>query len=308
MWPHFWRGLIDMLDVKKPGIVFLQMRQALIETEACIEESKFVSIYSQMYFLIFSSTLIALRMSRLYLSAILLSATLSISTSALSDDSVAEEKQCVILLHGLARTSNSMDRMEQALLDAGYYTVNVDYPSRTMKIQDLATLAVKQGLAGCESKGAKEIHFITHSLGGILVRYYLAKNELKQLGRVVQLAPPNQGSLIVDRFRHEQWFQWLTGPAGQQLGTGKDGIPGQLGGVDYPTGVIAGNEHSPIDNWMAEMLPGDSDGKVLVERAKVEGMSDFIILPYTHITIMKQDQVIKQSLYFLNTGSFNHPG
>ena len=261
-----------------------------------------------MYFLIFSSTLIALRMSRFYLSAILLSATLSISTSALSDDSVAEDKQCVILLHGLARTSNSMDRMEQALLDAGYYTVNVDYPSRTMKIQDLATLAVKQGLDGCESKGASDIHFVTHSLGGILVRYYLAKNELKQLGRVVQLAPPNQGSLIVDKFRHEQWFQWLTGPAGQQLGTGKDGIPGQLGGVDYPTGVIAGNEHSPIDNWMAEMLPGDSDGKVLVERAKVEGMSDFIILPYTHITIMKQDQVIKQSLYFLNTGSFNHPG
>jgi triacylglycerol lipase len=261
-----------------------------------------------MYFQIFSSTIIALRMSRLYLSAILLSATLSISTPALSDASMTEDKQCVILLHGLARSSHSMDKMEQALIDAGYSTANIDYPSRTMKIQDLATLAVNQGLAGCESNGASKIHFITHSLGGILVRYYLAKNELKQLGRVVQLAPPNQGSLVVDRFRHEQWYQWLTGPAGQQLGTGKDGIPGQLGGVDYPTGVIAGNMHSPVDNWLAEMLPGENDGKVLVERAKVEGMSDFIILPYTHITIMKQDQVIKQALYFLNTGSFNHPG
>jgi pimeloyl-ACP methyl ester carboxylesterase len=262
-----------------------------------------------MYYILFNSALFGLRMGRFYLSVILLSAALSFSSSALSDEVMADDKQCVILLHGLARTSHSMNKMEQALLDAGYVTANIDYPSRTMKIQDLATMAISDGLAVCQSQGASQIHFVTHSLGGILARYYLAKNELTRLGRVVQLAAPNQGSLIADEFRNHQWFKWLTGPAGQQLGTGKDGIPGLLLGVaDYSIGVIAGNEHSPVDNWMAEIIPGEDDGKVAVERAKLEGMSDFIVLPYTHITIMKQDQVILQTLYFLNHGRFKHTG
>ena len=130
---------------------------------------------------------------------------------------------------------------------------------------------------------------------------------IETYGHEIEVTPALREYVETKLKRLERHFE-LTFEFRTQLGTGKDGIPGQLGGVDYPTGVIAGNEHSPIDNWMAEMLPGDSDGKVLVERAKVEGMSDFIILPYTHITIMKQDQVIKQSLYSLNTGSFNHPG
>jgi triacylglycerol esterase/lipase EstA (alpha/beta hydrolase family) len=132
----------------------------------------------------------------------------------------------VILLHGLARTSHSMDKMEQAMLDAGYVTANIDYPSRTMKIQGLSSMAVNEGLARCQSQSASQINFVTHSMGGILVRYFLAKKSLSRLGRVVMLAPPNKGSLIADQFHNEHWYKWLTGPAGQQLGTGKDGIPG----------------------------------------------------------------------------------
>lgn len=261
-----------------------------------------------MYYIFSSSALFAMWMSRVYLTAILLSTTLFFSPSAISDEVVAKDRQCVILLHGMARTSHSMDKMEQALLGAGYLTANIDYPSRTMKIQDLASLAVNEGLASCKSQSSSQINFVTHSMGGILVRYFLAKNTLPQLGRVVMLAPPNKGSLVTDRFRNEQWYKWLTGPAGQQLGTGKDGIPGLLGAVDYPTGIIAGDKHSPIDNWLAEIIPGEDDGKVSVEHAKVEGMSDFIVLPYNHISTMKEDEVIRQTLYFLNNGRFDHPG
>ncbi|GMR18777.1 MAG: alpha/beta fold hydrolase [Gammaproteobacteria bacterium] len=261
-----------------------------------------------MYYIFLSSALFTLRMSRAYLAAIILSTTVFFSSSAISEEVAAEDRQCVILLHGLARTSHSMDKMEQALLDAGYLTANIDYPSRTMKIQDLAAMAVKKGLTRCQSQAASQINFVTHSLGGILARYYLAENSLPQLGRVVMLAPPNKGSQVADKFRTEQWYRWLTGPAGQQLGTGKDGIPVLLGAVDYPSGIIAGDEHSPLDNWLAEIIPGEDDGKVSVEHAKVEGMSDFIVLPYNHISIMKQDEVIRQTLYFLRHGNFNHPG
>jgi len=250
-------------------------------------------------------------MVKTYSAIAVLSIALLFNASASATDaqaSVADNDQCVILLHGLARTSHSMDKMEQALTDAGYTTANIDYPSRSMKIQDLTELAMDEGLNVCHSKDAETIHIVTHSMGGILARYYLAKNELPKFGHLVQLAPPNQGSLVTDQFRTEQWYKWVTGPAGQQLGTGKDGIPGLLGAVDYSTGVIAGNEHSPLDNWLAEVIPGEDDGKVSVSHAKVEGMADFIVLPYTHISIMKQDQVIMQTLHFLKHGNFNHPG
>ena len=266
-----------------------------------------------MYYSVLISSLFGLRMSKVYLSAIAVSATLFFSSPALSDqsdtanDPLLDSSHCVILLHGLSRSSRSMEKMEQALIRAGYSTANIDYPSRTMKIQDLTMLAGTEGINQCRDKGASTIHFVTHSMGGILARYYLAKNNLPELGHLVQLAPPNKGSLFVDIYRSEQWYIWLTGPAGQQLGTGKVGIPGLLGAVNYSTGVIAGNEHSPIDNWMAEIIPGDDDGKVSVEHTKVDGMTDFIVLPYNHISIMKEDVVISETLHYLSQGRFNHP-
>jgi triacylglycerol lipase len=267
-----------------------------------------------MYLTIFSSACFALRMSKPFLSIFMLSAALFFSSSAVSNDTgttsidvpAVDMGQCVILLHGLARTSHSMDKMEFALIEAGFLTANIDYPSRSMKIQDLTALAMNEGINICQSKDAKTIHIVTHSMGGILARYYFTQFDLPEFGHMVQLAPPNKGSLVTDQFRTEQWYKWVTGPAGQQLGTDKDGLPGLLGAVDYSTGVIAGNVHSPLDNWLAEIIPGDDDGKVSVSNAKVDGMSDFIILPYTHISIMKQDQVIQQTLYFLKHGNFNH--
>jgi pimeloyl-ACP methyl ester carboxylesterase len=241
---------------------------------------------------------------------VIVTVMLIFATSASADSSgtppVERADECVVLVHGLARTSHSMDDMEAALQVAGYKTVNIDYPSRSHKIQDLAARVGKQAIAECKAQVNSTIHFVTHSMGGILVRYYLAKNDVQDLGRVVMLAPPNQGSLLTDQLRDELWYKWLTGPAGQQLGTGKDGVPGMLGAVDFEAGIIAGNEHSPVDNWLAELIPGADDGKVAVDHAKVEGMQDFLVLPYTHISIMNEDEVIEQSLSFLQHGRFDH--
>ena len=118
------------------------------------------------------------------------------------------------------------------------------------------------------------------------------------------LSPPNRGSELADRLRDTPVYQWVNGPAGQQLGTGKDGIASRLPPVDYPVGIITGHEPSFFDAVFSEMIPGEDDGKVSVDRAKVEGMADFLSLPYGHTFIMGEEEVIGQVLYFLKNGSF----
>ncbi|WP_455374836.1 esterase/lipase family protein [Kaarinaea lacus] len=212
--------------------------------------------------------------------------------------------QCVVLLHGLARTASSMEDMEAALKENGYYVVNVDYPSREHKIEDLATTVVPQSIAACNNHTVNKIHFVTHSLGGILVRYYLAHNTINNLGRVVMLSPPNQGSEVVDALKDMPGFHLINGPAGEQLGTDDASIPNNLPPVDYEVGVITGD--TTVNYILSTLIPGDDDGKVSIERAKVQGMLDFLVVHHSHPFIMEADDVITQTLTFLREGQFDH--
>jgi triacylglycerol lipase len=214
--------------------------------------------------------------------------------------------ECVVLLHGLGRTADSMDDLAEALETAGYGTVNLDYPSRDDPIETLAMATIPSGIRQCRAKAAQKLHFVTHSMGGILLRYYLSRQPLDNLGRVVMLSPPNQGSEIADALKDNSLYQWYNGPAGQQLGTEPDGFVAGLGPVDYPVGIITGNSHAVFDVWFAKEIPGDDDGKVSVERAKVEGMTDFLVLPYSHPFIMQKKAVAEQVIHFLRHGVFNH--
>jgi len=211
---------------------------------------------------------------------------------------------CVVLLHGLARTSSSMQELAEALSVAGFSTSNIDYPSRTAKIEKLALNAVPRGLADCRLKESDTIHFVTHSLGGILVRQYLAEHVIDELGRVVMLAPPNHGSEVVDALSDIPGYEFLNGPAGQQLGTGPDSVPNRLGGVAFDLGVIAGT--STFNPILSQLLPNPDDGKVSVESARVAGMCGFLTLPYTHTFIMQSEEVAEQVIHYLKQGRFDH--
>lgn len=210
---------------------------------------------------------------------------------------------CVILLHGLARTSASMKDMAEALTDSGYRVANVDYPSRDHAIEVLAPMAIENGLRLCSDiSAASNIHFVTHSLGGILVRYYLANNTIETLGRVVMLAPPNQGSHAADAMQDVPGFDWVNGPAGKQLGKGGDSIPLKLGPPDFEFAIIAGNR--TIDPVTSAVLDDPDDGKVSVEDTKLEGMRDFIIVPVSHAYIMSNTVTIRLVRDFLMHGRF----
>ena len=212
----------------------------------------------------------------------------------------ANAKECVIFLHGLARTADSMQKIADSFQTEGFAVANIDYPSRQYPIEELAPMAIGEGLAQCSQN--TKVHFITHSLGGILVRYYLQHNSIPNLGRVVMLAPPNQGSEVVDTYMQIPGFVMFNGPAVKQLGTGENSMPIKLGKADFEVGIIAGTK--TINPILSLSLENPDDGKVSLEKTKVEGMSDFIEVPHSHPYIMKSKAVINYSINFIRTGSF----
>lgn len=210
--------------------------------------------------------------------------------------------ECVVLLHGLARTENSLAKLERKLEEEGFCVVNRGYPSREKTIQTLSVDVIPTAIEQCAKFGSSKIHFVTHSMGGILVRYYLAYNDVPRLGRVVMLSPPNRGSEVVDKLGDIKLFKLIHGPAGEQLGTGPESLPKKLGPPDYDVGIITGDK--TINPILSLLIPGKDDGKVSVESAKLQGMKGFLVVHKTHPFIMNDETVIDQVIAFIKDGKF----
>jgi hypothetical protein len=215
---------------------------------------------------------------------------------------IDNSNECVVLLHALNRSWWAMRPMAKALQDAGFSTANVDYPSQEGTIEEIAPIAVDTGVDECRATGASKIHFVTHSMGGILLRYQQKQSPIPDLGRVVMLGPPNQGSEIMDKYNNWPIIAAIGGDAGAQMGTGSDSLPAKLGPVDFELGIIAGT--GTINVFASAMLPNPDDGKVSVASTRVEGMDDFLIVGNSHRYIIKNDLVYRNTVAFLKNGEF----
>ena len=207
----------------------------------------------------------------------------------------------MILLHGLARSDRSMNKLQQALLRKGYRVHNVSYASTRNNIEKLAEEAIGQALKLCPK--AQKLHFVTHSLGGILVRQYLLHHQIDNLGRVVMLGPPNHGTEVVDKLRDFPGFRFINGEAGLELGTGESSVPNKLGAANFDLGIIAGTRS--INLILSRMIPGTDDGKVSVENTRLEGMHDHLQMKVTHPFMMRNAKVIEQVIHYLESGRFS---
>ena len=213
------------------------------------------------------------------------------------------EGETVLLAHGLGRSPASMAVLAQRLEWAGYRVESISYDSRGAPFQEQVTTLAAAVERCCAE--APVIHFVGHSLGGLVIRGYLAESSPSGLGRVVLLAPPNQGSLFVEWLAEMPGGDDALGPAGSALGTGSTDLPATLPPPDYEMGIIAGTRSVQPIGPLA--IPGPDDGIVSVEQTRVEGVP-VLVLPRSHFLIMNSRHTAEAVIRFLRTGSFEGAG
>ena len=216
---------------------------------------------------------------------------------------MGKSRDGIIFLHGIGRSGSCMASVEREARSRDLGTLIIDYPARRHDLSSLADY-VEQVAAPWISQLDGSLHLVTHSMGGLVARAWLTRYRRAKLGRVVMLAPPSQGSEIADLLAPTGIFRAIYGPAGVQLTTRQSAaLVALLGVVDYPLGIIAGRRSLDPLGWL--VLPKPNDGRVSVERTKLEGMADHIILPVTHAFLTHDPVVIEQTYTFLEKGRFH---
>ncbi len=192
--------------------------------------------------------------------------------------------------------------MEKALLAEGFNVCRVDYPSTKYSIEALADTALTEAVRQCRAAGGDTLCFVGHSLGSILIRYFLQQNDVESLGKVVMISPPNHGSELVNKLAWSKPFRKFNGPGGMQLGAGEYDFIQTLELPDYNFAVIMSARS--INPFESMLIPGKDDGRVSIESAKLDGMRDFVLVNSNHHVVMKKDETIKQVISYLKTGQF----
>ena len=223
---------------------------------------------------------------------------------------ISEEKKlgpmkgpAVILIHGLLQSSKCMVQMGACVEKAGYTAVEFDYPSTQVSIPEAARY-LNQLIQSLD--GIDEINFVTHSMGGLVVRAYTMEYADPRIKRLVMLGTPNQGAELAD-ITHQYWIlRTAAGPGARQLGTRTDGLIQKLPVPKFEFAVIAGSRGTPA-GWNP-LIPGDDDGTVTVESTKLPGATDFATVNALHSRLLWNEEAHIQTINFLKNGRLRTEG
>jgi len=196
--------------------------------------------------------------------------------------------------------------VERRLKNEGYNCINITYPSTKHSIENLSDIVHNRLKNDKKYTNADKVHFVGHSMGGLVTRHIIANSRPDNLGSVVMMGTPNKGSEMADlAFKNKylaKAFRFIFGPAADQLRTNYEHFDNEV--IDYPLGVIASDiSLGPIAN---RVFRAPNDSLVSVENTKLDGMIDHIVVPSTHIVMTLDPRVINQVTTFLKYGAFNH--
>ncbi len=212
----------------------------------------------------------------------------------------------VVLLHGMLGLNDAMVPAAEYFQKKKYHAIVIPYPSTRISIVEATEQILIPAVRKHCHNPKKRIHFVGHSMGGLIIRHYLANQAPANLGRVVMIATPNQGNVLADIFADHFFIEDILGPAVQELKTQPSSLVKRLGPVNYDLGVIMGKV--PKFLWLRKKNAQEHDLIVLVESGKVDGMNDFTIIKGMHASLKRSPEVIYQAYYFVKVGHFNdHP-
>jgi triacylglycerol lipase len=208
----------------------------------------------------------------------------------------------VVVIHGLAWVRDTLKPTAKHLQDEGYQVVRFKYDSRQTLDEPALAQEITHLLQTECPDPTRRIHFVAHSMGTVVTRSYLQQHSLPNLGQVVLMAPPNQGTELADAIGKSKLLQEIFGRGAIALGTDASSLPNRLAPPTYSPGVIMGDRSMfwPT-SWM---LPGRDDGVIAVERGKLPGMGGFIVLPANHIRLPGDVSVLRAMDAYLRTGTF----
>lgn len=235
---------------------------------------------------------------------LLLLLTVSCSNSGTNAAQYQADDEVVVLAHGLGRSDWAMWQFAQKLENANYKVCRLDYATIGKSVEAVITETDSQ-INAC-IKHAPKVHFVGHSLGGLVIRAYLQNNQQKLLGskvgEIVLIGTPNKGSELADHLR-ESWLMKLAGGVSQTLVTGSSSFGNRIKESYFNLGVIAGTKSSSLTD---KHFKGENDGLVSVESTKLKSMSDFITLEVGHSQMRYSQAVAEQTIHFLQKGVFKH--
>lgn len=222
-------------------------------------------------------------------------------SAGVSENRAPRPREVVVLLHGWASIRWALGPLGSRLRREGFEVVSIGYPSVLVPLEELASRELPRRLNRIPDVATMRIHFVTHSMGGLVVRRFMELNPGFNVGRVVMMGPPNQGSAIADWLSKNAFYRWLGGPNLTELCTDSPSAFKASQGVLYPVGVVAGDAHLKTP-W--HFLSGPHDGKVTVASTRLAGMMDHAVVHCSHSFLPWHPRVAALAARFLRTGRF----